>query len=106
MLKLRGVESGYDLLQVLWQVDIEVGEGSTVANIYNLITDAGALVRSTKIVLKKASLTGKLATNAPVEWRMFKMDLLSNATSGMWMPNGTSGTLMMAFETYYTSNCS
>jgi len=31
VLKLRGVESGYDLLQVLWQVDLEVAEGEFVA---------------------------------------------------------------------------
>jgi branched-chain amino acid transport system ATP-binding protein len=31
VLKLRGVESGYDLLQVLWGVDFEVGQGEFVA---------------------------------------------------------------------------
>ncbi len=31
MLKLKGVESGYDLLQVLWDVELEVDEGEFVA---------------------------------------------------------------------------
>jgi branched-chain amino acid transport system ATP-binding protein len=31
VLKLHGVESGYDLLQVLWGIEIEVGEGEFVA---------------------------------------------------------------------------
>ena len=31
MLKLQAVESGYDLLQVLWDVELEVGEGEFVA---------------------------------------------------------------------------